>query len=149
MIDWRRSRNAFRTSGACEPIPNRSGSAVASASDRSGADPASMVERSVTAAPVPAAEHAQHFLRWLQEPEGRVGWVPAVELAHAYAEFAADQSLEAVGWVALGRELRRLLVTSKTYAWINGKKVRVYFIPAVESAPLTVIERNSEARDVG
>ena len=138
MIEWRCSRHALRKSWISEPIP-----------DRSGSDPASMVERSVTAAPVLAAEHAQHFLRWLQEPEGRVGWVPAVELAHAYAEFAADQSLEAVGWVALGRELRRLLVTSKTYAWINGKKVRVYFIPAVESAPLTVIERNSEARDVG
>ena len=149
MIDWRRSRNAFRTSGACEPIPNRSGSAVASAPDRSGTDPASMVERSVTAAPVLAAEHAQHFLRWLQEPEGRVGWVPAAELAHAYAEFAADQSLKPVGWVALGRELRRLLGQSKIYASSKGEKVRVYFIPAVGSAPLTVIERGGEVRKAG
>ena len=149
MINWRLSRKIFRMSRASEPIPDRSGSTSASVPDRSGTDPASMVERSVAAAPVLPVEHAQHFLRWLQEPGGRLGWVPAVELAQAYVEFAADQALEPVGWVAVGRELRRLLGTSKTYAWFNGKKVRVYFIPVAGSASLTVIERNDEAREAG
>ena len=149
MINWRRSRIASRRTWALEPIPDRSGSASASAPDRSGADPASMVERSVAAAPVLPVEHAQRFLRWLQEPGGRVGWVPAVELAQAYVEFAVDQALEPVGWVAVGRELRRLLGTPKTYVWSNGKKVRVYFIPAAGPAPLTVIERSGEAREAG
>ena len=147
MIEWRRSRNAFSKSWAPEPKPDRSGSASASVPDRSGADPASMAERSVTAAPVLPVEHARHFLQWLQEPGGRVGWVPAVELAQAYAEFAADQALDPVGWVAVGRELRRLLGASKTYAWFKGKKVRVYCIPAAGSVPLTVIERSGEARE--
>ena len=149
MINWRLSRKIFRMSRASEPIPDRSASTSASVPDRSGTDPASMVERLVTAAPVLPVEHAQHFLRWLQEPGGRLGWVPAVELAQAYVEFAADQALEPVGWVAVGRELRRLLGTSKTYAWFNGKKVRVYFIPTVGSAPLSVIERSGETREAG
>jgi hypothetical protein len=149
MTNWRRSRIASRGTWALEPIPDRSGSASASAPDRSGVDPASMVERSVAAAPVLPVEHAQRFLRWLQEPGGRVGWVPAVELAQAYVEFAADQALDPIGWVAVGRELRRLLGTPKTYVWSNGKKVRVYLIPAAGPAPLTVIERSGEAREAG
>ena len=126
MIDWRRGRLAFPVFENPEPVP-----------DRSGTGSVSMQDRSAVTEPVLASEHAGLFLRWLQAPGGRVGWIPADELAHAYAEFASDSGIAPLGWIAVGRELRRLLGASKTYLWRNGRKLRAYRIPASECLPLT------------
>jgi len=137
MINWRWSRCIAQNSKLA-PFPDRSGTGSAPVPDRSG-----------VATPVLPGEHARLFLRWLQTPGGRVGWIPADELMRAYTEFMADLGIAPIGWVAVGRELRRLVGTAKTYLWTNGRKVRMHFIPAAGSAPLAVIESNGGAREVG
>ena len=40
-----------------------------------------------------------------------------------------EHDIEPIGWVAVGRELRRLLGADKEYERINGEQIRVYRIP--------------------
>jgi hypothetical protein len=132
MLNWRRSRCVAENTKLA-PVP-----------DRSGTDADPVPDRSAIATPVFPSEHARLFLQWMQTPGGRVGWIPAAELMNAYAEFTAERGIAPLGWVAVGRELRRLLGARKTYAWLTGRKVRVYRIPPTGSPPLAVIGQGGE-----
>ncbi len=91
--------------------------------------------RLVTPCPFPTrrwaepAEHATAILEFLQGPGGRTGSLPVEELQQLHVEICAEKDWEVIGWTAVGRELRALLKTEKTYEPINGKRTRVYRIP--------------------
>jgi hypothetical protein len=84
-----------------------------------------------------AEGHALELICWLQGPGGRTGTVSASDLASAHAEMCDALEIEAIGWVAVGRELRRLLGQRKSYSDRSGKRIRTYRIPpaGVESLP--------------
>ena len=46
-----------------------------------------------------------------------------------HLEVCLECDFEAIGWTAVGRELRKLIGDEKTYERINGEQVRVYRIP--------------------
>ena len=144
MIAWHRRKRACQDNCKSVSAPGLSGIGADMAPDRSSTDPVSIQYRSAVATPVLPSEHAQHFLAWLQAPGGRVGWIPATELAQSYSEFAVSKGLEPIGWSAVGRELRCLLQAQKSYIWLNGRKRRAYRIPAVGSQSLTVLRQDRE-----
>lgn len=76
-----------------------------------------------------AAVHARRLLAWLQGPGGRTGTIPAAELAAIHVEMCATLDWEQRGWVAVGRELRRLTGTGKEYTRCGGRKTCIYRIP--------------------
>lgn len=69
------------------------------------------------------------MLEILQGPGGRTGTITAAELKLIHRELCLERDFEEIGWVAVGRELRRLLNDRKSYEWIDGRRVRVYRIP--------------------
>jgi hypothetical protein len=77
----------------------------------------------------PPTDHAEALLSWLQGPGGRSGTIVAAELEQMHREMCDEFDWEVVGWVAVGRELRRLLRAKKDYARLDGRRVRVYRIP--------------------
>jgi hypothetical protein len=77
----------------------------------------------------PPADHARALLTWLQGPGGRSGTIRATELADMHSDLCSELDWELAGWVAVGRELRRLIGTPKEYARIEGCRVCVYRIP--------------------
>lgn len=77
----------------------------------------------------PPKAHAAGLLRWLQQPGGRIGTIPADELQLMHGEMCLELEWEPIGWVAVARELRRALGARKEYARIAGRRVRVYRIP--------------------
>lgn len=81
----------------------------------------------------PPQEHASALLAWLQGPGGRSGTIPATELAAIHRDLCAELDWEAPGWVAVGRELRRLIGTPKEYARHEGRRVCVYRVPPANS----------------
>ena len=83
---------------------------------------------------VPAAEHAAALLSFLQGPGGRTGTIPFSEMEVTYLEVCLEQDIEPIGWVAVGRELRRLLGAEKEYERVHGEQVRVYRIPPARLA---------------
>jgi hypothetical protein len=78
----------------------------------------------------PPEEHAAAILETLQGPDGRIGTISAKEMEEIHREVCDEYGIEHIGWIAVGRELRRLLGGAKTYGPdANGKSVRVYRIP--------------------
>ena len=81
----------------------------------------------------PAADHAAALLTWLQGAGGRSGSILASELQDMHRELCHELDREPVGWVAVGRELRRILGTRKDYTRRAGRQVCVYRIsPALD-----------------
>jgi hypothetical protein len=78
-----------------------------------------------------APEHAHALLSWLQAPGGLTGEVSVAELKEIHADMCVAYSWSERSWVAVGRELRRILEQPKTYGVRGGQKVRVYRIPTV------------------
>ena len=74
-------------------------------------------------------EHAASLLEMLQGPGGRTGTITADELKLMHREVCLESDFEEIGWVAVGRELRRLLNDRKSYNWVDGRRLRVYRIP--------------------
>ena len=87
------------------------------------------IRRAPTLQAVPPADHARALLTWLQGPGGRSGTILASELSDMHRDFCAELDWELASWVAVGRELRRLIGTTKEYARINGRRVCVYRVP--------------------
>ena len=85
---------------------------------------------------VPPAEHAQALLEALQGAGGRTGTIRADELQLIHRELCVERDFEEIGWIAVGRELRRLIGDRRNYDWIDGRRTRVYRIPPAESRPL-------------
>ena len=79
-------------------------------------------------------QHAAILLEVLQGPGGRTGTITAEELKLIHREVCLEYDFEEIGWVAIGRELRRLLNDRKSYEWINGRRMRVYRIPPAARA---------------
>jgi hypothetical protein len=75
------------------------------------------------------AEHAAALLDVLQGPGGRTGTIPFDEMEQIHLEVCLEMDFEPIGWVGVGRELRKLIGDQKTYERINGEQVRVYRIP--------------------
>jgi hypothetical protein len=75
------------------------------------------------------AEHAAAILDFLQGPGGHTGTIPFDEMEQIHLEVCLERDFEPIGWVAVGRELRKLIGDEKTYERINGEQVRVYRIP--------------------
>ena len=141
MIGWihrSRFRKEYPGSGLA-PLSDRPSSGADALLDRSGTGPEWNADRSVSVAAQTPKQHAAEFLVWLQEPDGRTGWIPAVELKQAYVEFAGVSDRAPLPWIAVGRELRRLLAAPKTYVWLEGRKVRTYCIPPAEPTPLVLL----------
>lgn len=83
----------------------------------------------------PPADHARALLEWLQAPGGRTGSILATELEKMHRELCHDLGWEPLGWIAVGRELRRLLGAKKELArQQNGRRLAVYRIPPAVSA---------------
>ncbi len=83
----------------------------------------------------PPADHAAALLGWLQGPGGRTGTIPATELERMHWDVCHELGWEVVSWVAVGRELRRLLGAKKEYVRReDGRRVRVYRVPPVCAA---------------
>lgn len=76
-----------------------------------------------------AEAHARELLTWLQGPGGRTGSISARDLAAAHAEMCEALEIEPLGWVAVGRELRRLLSEPKRYVDNGGRRTRTYRVP--------------------
>ena len=74
-------------------------------------------------------EHAAALLNWLQGPGGRTGSIFAHELETMHKDMCAAANWERVGWVAVARELRRLLNARKEYGRCAGRRLCVYRIP--------------------
>jgi hypothetical protein len=75
------------------------------------------------------AEHAAALLDFLQGAGGRTGTIPFEEMEQIHLEVCLECDFEAIGWTAVGRELRKLIGDEKTYERIRGEQVRVYRIP--------------------
>ena len=83
----------------------------------------------------PPADHAIALVAWLQGPGGRTGTISATELEQMHWELCHELGWEVVNWVAVGRELRRLLGAKKEYVrHEDGRRVRVYRIPPARTA---------------
>ena len=83
----------------------------------------------------PPADHAAALLGWLQGPGGRTGTIPATELEQMHWDVCHELGWEVVSWVAVGRELRRLLGAKKEYVRLeDGRRVRVYRVPPLCAA---------------
>lgn len=84
-----------------------------------------------------AAGHAQELLAWLQGPGGRTGSISSADLAIAHGEMCDELEIEAIGWTAVSRELRRLLDQPRRYVDRSGRRVRMFRIPpaGVEALP--------------
>ncbi len=108
-------------SGANQPAP-ASGTPLATQSSHA----APIVPRLLA---IRADDHALELLAWLQGPGGRTGSVSAADLAKAHADMCAALEIEPIGWVAVGRELRRLLGQPRLYVDRSGRRVRTYLIP--------------------
>lgn len=81
-------------------------------------------------APIKASlGHSQKLLRWLQEPGGKTGTITATELRAIYVEMCTELQLMPLSWIPVGRELRRLTMSGKIYAYINGRRTCIYRIP--------------------
>jgi hypothetical protein len=80
---------------------------------------------------VPPPEHAAAIIDFLQGAGGRTGTITAREMAVIHREVCEEYDYEPIGWVAVGRELRKLLGADRnSFAPdTNGKRVRVYRIP--------------------
>lgn len=77
----------------------------------------------------PARDHAAALLTWLQGPGGRSGTLLASELQEMHRDLCIERDWEPLGWVAVGRELRRLIGGRKEYIWHQGRRVCVYRVP--------------------
>lgn len=77
----------------------------------------------------PAADHAAALLVWLQGAGGRSGSILASELEEIHRELCQEFDWEPIGWVAVGRELRRILGARKEYTRRAGRQLCVYRIP--------------------
>lgn len=93
-----------------------------------------------------AAEHAAALLSYLQGPGGRSGTIPAHELEQLHREFCLEADWEVLGWMAVARELRRMLGARKEYARFNGQKLRIWRIPPARSALNPLRSAESPAR---
>lgn len=76
-----------------------------------------------------ADQHARELLAWLQGPGGRTGSLSARDLAAAHRDMCEALDIEPMGWVAVGRELRRLLGEPKRYVDRGRRRTRTYRIP--------------------
>ena len=95
----------------------------------------SIVEPIPTIEARPPADHAIALLAWLQGPGGRTGTISATELEQMHWELCHELGWEVVNWVAVGRELRRLLGAKKEYVrHEDGRRARVYRIPPARTA---------------
>ena len=83
----------------------------------------------------PAGDHAAALLAWLQGAGGRSGSILASELENMHRDLCHELDWELVGWVAVGRELRRILGTRKEYTRRAGRQLCVYRIPPANIAP--------------
>ena len=83
----------------------------------------------------PAADHAAALLAWLQGAGGRSGSILASELEDMHRDLCHELDWEPVGWVAVARELRRILGTRKEYTRRVGRQLCVYRIPPAKAAP--------------
>lgn len=87
------------------------------------------------------AAHAKELLRYMREEGGRTGEILAVELQQAHAEMCIDLGWQIPSaWNAIGRELNYLTGGRKTYAWVNGHRLRVY---RIEPTPEPVKKRKA------
>lgn len=77
-----------------------------------------------------AEEHARALHEWLLSPGGRTGEVPASDLEAIYAEMCGEFIWHVRPWSPVASELRKILGGEKSYAWRDGKRVRVYRIPS-------------------
>ena len=85
MIGWIRRRALCEQEPALDPtsMSDRSSVDAKGSPDRSGTGLQRNADRSVTAGIQTPKRHAAEFLLWLQEPDGRTGWIPAIELQQA------------------------------------------------------------------
>ena len=80
------------------------------------------------------AEHAVALLDWLQRPGGRTGTISAEDLEAIHVDMCNSLEWERVAWIAVGRELRRLIGVRKEYARLGGRRICVYRIPPAATA---------------
>lgn len=80
----------------------------------------------------PPRDHARALLDWLQGPGGRTGSILASELEAIHIEVCCELDWEPIGWIAVGRELRRLIGGRKEYARSEGRRLCVYRIPPAD-----------------
>lgn len=84
------------------------------------------------------ADHAAALLEWLRGPGGRTGSILAIELEQMHHELCHELGWEIIGWISVGRELRRLLGAKKELArQSDGRRLAVYRIPPAISAART------------
>ena len=83
----------------------------------------------------PSADHAAALLTWLQGAGGRSGSILASELEDMHRDLCHELDWEPVGWVAVARELRRILGTRKEYTRRVGRQLCVYRIPPASAVP--------------
>ena len=72
---------------------------------------------------------AKALLQWLQGEGGRTGTIPASEMPSIHEAMCVELDWEAAAWIAVGRELRKLLGQEKEYQYISGRRAVVYRIP--------------------
>ena len=127
--------------GGCQPLRNRQQPTPAfDFGDCHGVTEPTATDSTYLNSPVPTrrwvppAAHAAAILAFLQGPGGRTGTVPFAEMEEIHLEVCLEHDIEPIGWVAVGRELRRVLGAEKEYERINGEQVGVYRIPPAAPA---------------
>ena len=63
-----------------------------------------------------------HYSISFRVPGGRTGTIPFDEMEQIHLEVCLERDFEAIGWTAVGRELRKLIGDEKTYERINGSR---------------------------
>ena len=89
----------------------------------------------------PPVDHAEALLTWLQGPGGRSGTIWAVDLEQMHRDLCGELGWETIGWIAVGRELRRMLGGKKEYATLGGQRRCVYRIPPAVVQPASAVAR--------
>jgi hypothetical protein len=75
-------------------------------------------------------DHARLLLEWLQkQPFLADCYVPASDLAMLYRSFCRSINLEELPWQSAAVQLKRLTGGKRLYRRVDGRNVRVYYVP--------------------